>query len=174
MGVAFAYESGLLSEEEREPVLRSHYPTLEALDLEATRELARWLRARRGRARDALHDRRRAKLGKGQARGAVNEPGNKRGVSDKKQVFARALKRVNAHLDALAAAEKRRRNTERLRAALARVQAQAPSHPGAGDTAHAGARARGRGRRPAIVQGGRIGSVTKAGARAQAARDARG
>lgn len=173
MGVAFAYEAGLLSEDEREPVLRSHYPALDALDLAATRDLARLLRDRRDRARDALHDRRRAKRGKGEARGAVNEPGSKRGVSDKKQVFARALKRVNGHLDALVAAEKRARNAERLRGALARVQAQAAHHPAAGDTAAAGMRARAAKRRPAIVQGGRIGSVTKAGQRAQAARDGR-
>ena len=174
MGVAFAYEAGLLSEDEREPVLRSHYPALDALDLAATRDLARLLRDRRDRARDALHDRRRAKRGKGEARGAVNEPGSKRGVSDKKQVFARALKRVNGHLDALVAQEKRERNTARLRAALERVQPQAPAHPAAGATAAGGLRARAAKRRPAIVQGGRIGSVTKAGQRAQAARDGRG
>ncbi len=174
MGVAFAYESGLLSEDEREPVLRSHYPALDALDLEATRELARLLRDRRNRARDVLHDRRRAKRGKGEARGAVSEPATKRGVSDKKQVFARALRRVNARLDALTAEAKRARNTARLRAALERVQGQQAAHPAAGATASSGMRARGAKRRPAIVQGGRIGSVTKAGQRAQAARDGRG
>ena len=172
MSLTFATERRLLSEEELDPIRRSHFPLLEDLPREEVQELARWLRARRNRARDLMSDHRRAKRGKSAA--AMPVPDGDRGLAAKKQVFAGGLKRVNARLDALLAAEKRARNTERLRAALARRQAQAPHHPDAGDTAHAGARPRpGRKPRPTI-HGARIGSVSQAGRNAQARRDARG
>lgn len=174
MGVAFADEAGLLAEDEREPVQRSHYPTLGSLDMDAAKDLARWLRDRRARARDILHDQRRAKRGKGELRGAVNQPDNAGSLGGKKQVFARALKRVNAHLDALAGEAKRARNADRLRAALAHKQAAPVHHPEAGATARTGAAARGARKRPGIVTGGRVGRTSAANKRAQAARDARG
>jgi hypothetical protein len=87
-------------------------------------------------------------------------------------VFARALKRVNGRLDALAGEARRARHAERMRAVLAAKAA--PTHPSGGGTAGRGMSRKAGGRRPGIVQGGRIGSVTRGGARRQAARDARG
>lgn len=174
MGAAYTTELGLLAEDEREPILRSHYPVLATLDLEATKELARWLRARRARARDIIHDRTRARRGKGALRGAPSEPAAAHNLADKKQVYARALKRVNARLDLLAGEVRRARNAVRLKAALARRQAAAAPHPDAGATPAAGMAVKGARRRPGIVQGGRIGSVSQATKNRQAARDARG
>ena len=63
MSMTFATEIRLLAEEELEPIRRSHFPLLEELPREALQELARWLRARRNRARDLMSDHRRAKRG---------------------------------------------------------------------------------------------------------------
>jgi hypothetical protein len=134
MGVAYAAERGLLAEDEFAMVEQSHYPALAALDGAALRDLAKWLRARRARARDILHDRTRAKRGKGEPRGTVSEPGTAHNLADKKQVFARALKRVNARIEAEKAAAKRAQSVARLQAALARKQAAGASHPEAGAT----------------------------------------
>ncbi len=174
MGVSYADERGLLAEDERSMVERSHYPALAALDATETQELARWLRSRRARARDIMHDRVRARRGKGELRGAPSEPATGPGLGDKKQVFARALKRVNGRLDALAGEARRARHAQRMRAVLAAKADAVPAHPAGGDTAGRGMARKGAARRPGIVQGGRIGSVTRAGARRQAARDARG
>jgi len=47
MSVAFASERRLLTEEEIEPIQRSHFPLLEGLSREELVGLARWLRPRR-------------------------------------------------------------------------------------------------------------------------------
>lgn len=172
MSLTFATERRLLSEEELNPIRRSHFPLLEELPREDLQQLARWLRARRNRARDLMSDHRRARRGKSAAAAPI--PDGDRGLAARKQVFAGGLKRVNARLDALLATEKRARNTERLRAGLARRQAQAPHRPEAGLGTHGGTRPkRGRQLRPTI-HGARIGSVSQAGRNAQARRDARG
>lgn len=173
MGVAHVAELRLLAEDERDPFLRSHYPVLETLSLEETRELARWLRDRRARARDIIHDRTRARRGKGALRGAVSDPGTRRNLADKKQVYARALKRVNARLDLLTGEARRARNAGRLRAALARKQAAEAPHPAPGVTASSGMAPKPTRRRPGIIMGQRIGSVSQATRNNQAARDAR-
>ncbi len=99
MSLAFATERRLLTEEELEPIRRSHFPLLEGLSQDEVRDLARWLRARRDRARDLMRDHRRAKRGK--APGGAAPVDADRGLAAKKQVFAGALRRVNARLEAL-------------------------------------------------------------------------
>lgn len=173
MAIAHAAERRLISEDEREPVLRSHFPVLETLDRDGLQDLARWLRDRRDRSRDLVRGARRAGRGKAEPRGGTPGPGPhaERGQTAKKQVFANALKRVNARLDAVLAEEKRARNSARLRAALAAKQAATPHHPGAGATAGHGLRAKpSRMPRPTI-HGARIGSTSQAGRVAQARRD---
>ncbi|HEV7264146.1 MAG TPA: hypothetical protein VGN83_04405 [Falsiroseomonas sp.] len=173
MSVAYASERRLLAEEEIEPIQRSHFPLLEGLSREELMELARWLRSRRARARDLLRDRRRVGRGKAEARGAPPAEGGERGMTAKKQVFARALKRVNARLETVLADARRTRHQAALRAALARRQGEAPRHPHAGWTPGRGqASLPSHARRPTI-QGKRIGSVSQGGRVAQARRDAR-
>lgn len=174
MGVAYAAERGLLAEDEFAMVEQSHYPALAALDGAALRDLAKWLRARRARARDIIHDRTRARRGKGEVRGAVSDPGTAHNLADKKQVFARALKRVNARIEAEKAAAKRAASVARLQAALARKQAAQAAHPDAGATPAGAPAMTAARRRPGIIQGGRVGSVSQANKRRQAKRDARG
>ena len=174
MGVEFAAERRLLSEEEFAPVVSSHYPELEALSHEDLVSLARWLRGQHARARDIVRGRRRVYRGKAEARGTASETASDRGLTEKKQVFARGLKRVNTRLAALRAEAKREAASAALREALARRQAATPHHPEAGATAAAGAVAKGNRKRRGIISGGRVGSVSQAGRNTQAARDARG
>ncbi|TCZ64839.1 hypothetical protein [Roseicella aquatilis] len=171
MSLAFATERRLLAEDEIEPIRRSHYPLLEDLPREEVQDLARWLRARRDRARDLMRTHRRAKRGKSAA--APPLPDADRGLAAKKQVFAGALRRVNARLDALLGAERRAANLARLRQALARRQAAVPQHPAAGATRHAGTRSLPNRRSRPTIHGARIGSTSQAGRNAQARRDAR-
>jgi hypothetical protein len=174
MGVEFAAERRLLSEEEFAPVVTSHYPELAALSHEDLVGLARWLRGQHARARDIIRGRRRVHRGKADARGTAAETASDRGLTEKKQVFARGLKRVNARLAVLRAEAKREAASAALREALARRKAAAPHHPSAGATPAAGASARPNAKRRGIITGGRVGSVSQAGRNAQAARDARG
>ncbi len=64
MSIAFAAERRRLTADELGPIRRSHFPSLEQLSREEVNELARWLRARRDRARDLMRDHRRSKHGK--------------------------------------------------------------------------------------------------------------
>jgi hypothetical protein len=172
MGVEFAAERRLLSEGEYEPVVRSHYPSVGRLSRAELVDLAGWLRGQRDRARDI--SRQQVRLRRGKADGAAPERASERGLASKKQVFARALKRVNARLEQFRAAEKRERALAAMQAALARRGSAEPHHPSAGMTPGHGLRARESGRRRTNVPPGRIGSVSQAGRNAQAGRDARG
>jgi hypothetical protein len=168
MGVEFAAERRLLAEDELAFVQNSHYPMLDALPREDLVPLARALRERHARAQTMVRTRRRAR--RGQTEAALPA---ERGMAAKKQVFARALKRVNTRLTALAAAEKRARTQAVLRAALAR-KAEGPAHPAGGPSANAGMQRKANRKVRPTVHGARIGSVSQAGKVRQAVRDGRG
>jgi hypothetical protein len=95
MGVEFSAERRLLAEDELDPIRRSHYPEVKERTHSELIELARFLRARRDRVRDLISDLRRARRGKG---GVGEGLSSERGLAAKKQVYARALKRVNARI----------------------------------------------------------------------------
>lgn len=173
MGVEFEAERRLLALHEMEPVQRSHFPELEHLKRAELVDLTKWLRTQHERAGDIIRDRRRVRRGKVDPRGASAEPPDEHGQAVKKQVFARALKRVNARLVMMTAADLKAQAMTALRESLQRRQAAAPHHPQSGPTDAAPMRLKtSRNARP-IVQGAKIGSVTKAGRVSQAGRDAR-
>ncbi|TDH61954.1 hypothetical protein E2C06_14510 [Dankookia rubra] len=172
MSLAFATERRLLAEDELDPIRRSHFPLLEGLPRAEVHDLLHWLRARRNRARDLMRDHRRSKRGKGSA--AQPLPDADRGLAAKKQVFAGALRRVNARLDALLAEERRAANLARLRQALGRRQAAVPHHPAGGATPDAGTRPLPNRKARPTIHGARIGSASQSVRTAQARRDARG
>lgn len=173
MSLAFAMEFRLLSEDELDPIRRSHFPLLEGLPREEVQQLARWLRARRDRARDLMRDHRRSKHGKASRATAPPLPDADRGLAAKKQVFAGALRRVNARLELLLTRERRARNLARLQQAVRRRQAAQPPHPAAGSTSHAGARPLPSRKPRPTIHGARIGSTSQSVRVAQARRDAR-
>jgi hypothetical protein len=106
MSAELSAERRLLAEDELDPVRRSHYPELEEWTHAELVELVRFLRARRDRARDLIRDLRRARRGKG---GAGEGVSSERGLAAKKQVYARALKRVNARIAQIVTDMKRQR-----------------------------------------------------------------
>jgi hypothetical protein len=173
MSITFASERRLVAQDEFEPIVRSHYPVVEELSREELVELARWLRERRARARDIVRGRRRVARGKADARGGAAETASERGLLAKKQVYANALKRVNARLATIEAAERRALALARLQAALGRKQAAVPHNPQPGQTAGTGFRLKRGAERRRIVQAARIGSVSQSVRNAQAARDSR-
>lgn len=102
MTPGIAAERRLLADDEYGPVAETHYPARRKASRERLIELARWLRARRDRAAGIIADHRRARRGKA-GEHARQAPGE-RGIAAKKQIFARALRRVNARIAALTAA----------------------------------------------------------------------
>jgi hypothetical protein len=174
MGVEYIAERGLLAEDERDPVRQSHYPDLEDLPRDDVVALARWLRGQHGRARDIIRDRRRVRRGKADPRGATPETPSERGMAAKKQVFARALKRVNARLAQISAAARREQAVAAMQEALHRKRSTAIHHPAGDPAAGQGMRALSNRKARPIVHGARIGNVSQAGRNAQAARDAGG
>jgi len=173
MGSPFATERRLLAADEIDQVVRSHYPELDGLDHGELRDLARWLRSQHGRMRDTLRERRRIHRGKAEPRGSATESAGERSMAEKKQVFARGLKRVNGRLAHLRSEARRMRASAALGEALARRGQAAIHHPAAGETSREGMRALPSMRRPGIVNPARVGSVSQAGRNAQAARDSR-
>ena len=171
MGVEFASERRLLSEDEMAPIISSHYPELAALAHADLLGLARWLRGQHARARDLIRGRRRVHRGKAEARGTAQETASDRGIAEKKQVFARGMKRVNARLADLRAEAKRAQATAALSAALARRRAAQPHHPPAGHSPAPSKAMHVTRKRRGIISGARKGSVSQAGRNAQAARD---
>lgn len=172
MSVEFSGERRLLAEDELDPIRRSHYPELEERTHSELVELARFLRARRDRARELISDLRRARRGKG---GVGEGLSSERGLAAKKQVYARALKRVNARIAQIVAEMKRQRALTNIRAALARRQADEnqPRGDHRHDRGHAGMVSLPNRKSRPVIHGARIGSVSQAGRVAQAVRDAR-
>jgi hypothetical protein len=103
MSTSIADERRLLAADEYEPIARSHYPSLTSLPREELLDLVRWLREQRGKFKGQIH--RRIRRGKAAQRDEADKPASERGLAAKKQVFARALKRANAHLDRVLSAE---------------------------------------------------------------------
>ncbi|MGH8430301.1 MAG: hypothetical protein ACREUF_07850 [Solimonas sp.] len=173
MSTSIADERRLLAADEYEPVARSHYPALAGLQRDELLDLARWLRDRRGKFRSQFERRRRVRRGKAEVRSEAAEQGSERGLAAKKQVFARALKRVNARLDNVLAADKRAAMRAAMGAALERKRRARVHHPSAGRHAGTGARPIENPKGADIVQPSTVGSISQAGRVAQAVRDNR-
>jgi hypothetical protein len=172
MSTSIADERRLLTNDEYEPVARSHYPALAGLPRDELLELVRWLRDRRAKFRGQVH--RRIRGGKAAVpKEALVEPGSARGLAAKKQVFARALKRANARLDNVLAGEKRAAMHAAMKSALARKRGAKVHHPASGRGAPRGPASIENPRGADIVQGSAIGSISQAGKVAQARRDDR-
>ncbi|WP_407525428.1 hypothetical protein [Methylobacterium oryzisoli] len=172
MSVEIASERRLLSEDELRQVTLSHYPALHDLDAEGTLALARWLRAQRDRIRDIVAARRRARRGKATTRGVEAAQSSERGLAAKKQVFARALKRVNARLDRFRIARRREAVRANLHGALERTSRARRHHPASGRTARHGMQPADSERRSTVLEPSEIGRVSQAVKTAQARRDA--
>lgn len=149
-------------------VAPSHYPALAELPAEDVLALARRLREQRDRLRGIAHANRRARRGKMEARPGTGEDS---AIARRKQVYASALKRVNARLDILHGTARRAWHAAALRDALARKQAAAQHHPDGGETADTGMHAKPSRKRTVRTDPREIGRVSQFVRNAQAKRD---
>ena len=173
MSIPCKFERSVLSHDEYEIVLRSHHPGIYDSGLDDLKALRRRLRDMRDRERTLARQKRREARGKGTRRGG-SFPGTAEHPSQRKQVFAAALKRVSKEIGRMQKLEARATHVEAARRALAmRRAAQFPPRPPTGDTAGEGMRALPSQRRRTRVPPARIGSASQATRNAQAARDAR-
>ena len=149
-------------------VAPSHYPALGALDATEVLALARALREQRNRLRGMAHANRRARRGKAEPRAAAPSDA---ALMRRKQVYAAALKRVNARLDTLQGQARRAWHAAALREALARKQAARAHHPAGGDSAALGMQAKPSRKRTMRTDPREIGRVSQFVKNAQAKRD---
>lgn len=171
MSIACKFERSLLSHEEYAVVKGSHHPELYDLNLKDLLSLQNQLRQMRDKERTLSRQKQRERRGKAEPRGG-SFPGTGEQPKQRKQVFAKALKRVNKEATRIRKVEARAANIDAAHRALAmRRAANFTSHPAAGQTANEGMTARPNRRRKTIVTGSRIGSVSQATKIAQAVRD---
>jgi hypothetical protein len=172
MPFQIAFERRILSAAEFKAVEPSHHPVLKTLSRDKLGSIAKALRAYHDKARDQLHQHKRGARGKPGPTAARSAPG-KETTSKKHLVLADALKRVTARMATLDADDKRKRTTSVLKAALAKKNARAASHPKPGRTAGQGMAKVASTKRRTRVHPGKVGSVSQQGKRAQARRDGR-
>ncbi|MDV2987302.1 UNVERIFIED_CONTAM: hypothetical protein Q9R58_23610 [Methylobacteriaceae bacterium AG10] len=172
MGVGIASERRLLSEDELERIKLSHYPDLGKLEQDDAIALARWLRERRNRVRDIVRTRRRARRGKADASGIGSAEASERGLSAKKQVFARAIRRVNAKLERFRVKRRREQMRANLGEALRRRQTRPRQHPATEERHNEGMRPIANEKRFTELEPSQIGRVSQSVKAAQAKRDA--
>jgi hypothetical protein len=174
MSVPCKFERSVLSHDEYETIGPTHHPTIyevEPAELEAIRSR---LRKMRDKEQTLSRQKRREARGKSGGRGA-SFPGTAERPSQRKQVFAAALKRVNKELERLHNLAARTAHVEAARRALALHRAaNFIPYPSAGPTASEGMVPRLSRRRKTIIEGAKIGRVSQATKVAQAVRDARG
>jgi hypothetical protein len=168
MAITRREEQRLLTHEELEGLAPTHHPLLGTLTSEDLRALAFRLRTHHKRARDLIREAFRARRGKGEARSATAAAEK---LSEKKQVFAAGLRRVNAQFARLEAEQRRARNTDALRQALERRRAARPHHPLPGRHAREGMRDTSEDRAHPGPDPRTIGSISQATRVNQARRD---
>jgi len=171
MSTSIADERRLLAADEYEPIARSHYPGLASLQRQELLDLVRWLRDQRGKFKGQVRRRVRSRKPDGQTDAGGRD--GERGLAAKKQVFARALKRANAHLDSVLAADKKAAMRAGMQAALERRRSATRHHPPSGRRARGGAQPIENPKGADIVQPSAVGSISQAGRVAQARRDNR-
>ena len=173
MSVPCKFERSLLSHDEYEKIGLTHYPAIydvEPAELEATRSRLRKMRAKE---QTLSRQKRREARGKRGARGA-SFPGTAERPSQRKQVFAAALKRINKELERLHNLAARTAHVEAARQALALRRANFIPYPSAGATASEGMAPHPSRRRKTIIEGAKIGRISQATKIAQTVRDTRG
>ena len=174
MSVPCKYERSLLSHEEYETIRLTHHPAIYDAKAPDLADIRSRLRKMRDKERTLSRQKRREVRGKGGARG-TNFPGTAERPSQRKRIFAAALKRLNRELRRLHNLTARTSHVEAARKALAlRRAANFVPYPPAGLTSGEGMAPRLSTRRRKIVTGARIGHASQATKVAQAIRDARG
>src|SRR6516225_2117689 len=162
MPVPCKFERSLLSHEEYETIRLTHHPAIydvEVVELEAMRPRVRKMR---DKERTLGRQKRREGRGKAEPRGA-SFPGTAEHASERKQVFAAALKRLNKELRRLHNLATRTAHVEAARKALALHRAaNFTTHPPTRAAANEGMAPKTSTRRRKIITGAKIGRVSQA------------
>jgi hypothetical protein len=173
MSLSCRFERSLISHDEYDIARITHHPAIYAVerdDLVATRKR---LRGMFEKERTFAKQNRRSARAKAEPRGG-SFPGTHERPTQRKRIFAAAVKRINKELDRREKLEARASNVDAARKALAlRRAANFVTRPAAGETANPGMRVRDTATRSKIVTGKRIGSVSQAVKTSQARRDSR-
>ena len=173
MSVPCKFERSLLGHDEYEAVRVTHHPAIYDLDGTQLRATKLRLRTMRDKERTLARQKRREMRGKAEARGA-SFPGTAERPSQRKQVFASALKRVNKEISRLRKLEAHVAHVEAAHRALALRRAEKFIHrPATGDTAREGMQPLPSRRRRTKIPPAKIGSISQATKDAQARRDTR-
>lgn len=169
MAMSTKMEHRLVTHDEFEIVAETHHPGIHDLSTEALTAARQRLRDLRAKERTLSRDMQRAIRGKGEQRGR-SFPGNADKPARRKQVFAHALRRVNAEL------ARRRVLTvqQALRGVLALKKAARRHHPPAGRSGSGGMTPIESARARTNVRPSKVGSVSQENKVAQAIRDSRG
>ena len=174
MSVPCKSERSLLSHEDYEMIRLTHHPAIYDVDATELETMRTRLRKMRDKERTLARQRRRERRGKAEARGA-SFPGTAEHASERQQVFAAALKRLNKELRRLHHLAARTAHVEAARKALALHRAaNFMTYPPAGTSANEGMMPKASKRRRKIITGAKIGRMSQATKVAQAVRDARG
>ena len=97
MSVPCKFERSLLSHDEYETIRLTHHPAIYDVDATELADLRSRLRNMRDKERTLSRQKRREVRGKGAARGA-NFPGTAELPTQRKRIFAAALKRLNGEI----------------------------------------------------------------------------
>lgn len=161
-------ERSVLSHDEYETVRLTHHPAIYDLDGTQLRATKLRLRTMRDKERTLARQKRRELRGKAEARGR-SFPGTAERPSQRKQVLASALKRVNKEIKRLRKLEAHAAHVEAAHRALALQRAgKFVHHQTADDTALEGMRPLPSRRRRTKVSPAKIGSISQATKAAQA------
>jgi hypothetical protein len=174
MAVSRKEEARALSVDERELVDKSRHPGMQALPDAELSSLVKLVRERRDRARTMADRRRREMRGKAEARGAQPSQADE-GSKLKLSVLSAAIRRLNAEVERRRQMNAKVLLVESAQKALAMEQ---EAHDRTSVTfntrhAHQGLRKKENPRGPDLIRPMERGRLRKAGAAAQAKRDAR-
>ena len=173
MSIPCKFERNIVSFDEHEVIMQSHHPRIYEVSLDDLKVLRQRLRDMRDKEQTLASEKRRVARGKAAPRGA-SFPGTPERPLQRKQVFAAALKRVNAEIARMQKLQVRTAHIEAARRALAmRRAAQFPPRIPTGDNAKEGMRPLPSQRRPTRVPPAKVGRVSQATKNRQAAHDAR-
>jgi hypothetical protein len=174
MSIPCKFERSVLSHEEHEAIRVTHHPFIYEVEMAELEAMRPRLRKMQDKERTLGRQKRREQRGKAEPRGS-SFPGTAEHASERKQVFAAALKRVNKELKRLHNLAAKTAHVEAARKALALHRAaNFTAYPATGATAGQGMAPKDSMRRRKIVAGAKVGRVSQSTKVAQAVRDARG
>ena len=174
MTVPSKAETSLLTHDEFTLVHQSHHPAVYELSSEELRTIQKRIRDLRDKERTLASQRQREVRGKAVSSRGGSFPGTAEHSLRRKQVFAAALQRVNSETHRVNKLIARSAMSDNARRALEKRKAgEAVHHPDPGRTPHAGMTKIANPKQHTKLDPAKVGRVSQATKRSQAARDSR-